>query len=137
MRRELAVLEAELPPPTDDGLRIAGVCDPGLRRPHNEDALAFATGTTDGERWSVLVVCDGVSSSSHAEQASAIASKTACDALAHFARSGDVALEPGASAVAQAIRAAHVAVCAADRARAPATTRPARRSWRAWCGAAG
>jgi PPM family protein phosphatase len=112
VRRELAVLEAELPPPTDDGLRIAGVCDPGLRRPHNEDALAFATGTTDGERWSVLVVCDGVSSSSHAEQASAIASKTACDALAHFARSGDVSLEPGANAVAQAIRAAHVAVCA-------------------------
>lgn len=112
VRRELAVVEAELAPPTDDGLRIAGVCDPGLRRPHNEDALAFATGTTGGERWSVLVVCDGVSSSSHAEQASAIAAKTACDALAHFARSGDVSLEPGANAVALAIRAAHVAVCA-------------------------
>jgi serine/threonine protein phosphatase PrpC/predicted nucleic acid-binding Zn ribbon protein len=112
VRRELAIIEAELPPPTDDGLRIAGVCDPGLRRPHNEDAMSFATGMTDGERWTVLVVCDGVSSSSHAEQASAIASKTACDALAHFARTGDVALEPGANAVAQAIRAAHVAVCA-------------------------
>jgi serine/threonine protein phosphatase PrpC len=112
MRRELALVERELAPPTDDGLRIAGVCDPGLRRAHNEDALSFASGTTFGERWSVLVVCDGVSSSSHAERASALASKTACDALAHFARSGDVAVEPGAMAVAQAIRAAHVAVCA-------------------------
>jgi PPM family protein phosphatase len=112
IRRELAVMERDLAPPTDDGLRIAGVCDPGLRRPHNEDAFSFATGTTEGERWSVLVVCDGVSSSSHAEQASAIASKTACDALAHFARTGDVVMEPGALAVAQAIRSAHVAVCA-------------------------
>jgi serine/threonine protein phosphatase PrpC len=88
------------------------VCDPGLRRPHNEDALASARGVTRGEPWTVLVVCDGVSSSSHAEQASAVASKTACDALAHFARSGDVAFEAGASAVAAAIRAAHLAVCA-------------------------
>jgi PPM family protein phosphatase len=112
VRRELTAIERELPPPTDDGLRIAGVCDPGLRRPHNEDALAFATGMTNGERWSVLVVCDGVSSSSHAELASAIAAKTACDALAHFSRSGDVAFEAGANAVAQAIRAAHVAICA-------------------------
>src|SRR5262249_51932115 len=66
VRREIAAVEVEVAPPTDDGLRIAGVCDPGLRRPHNEDAMAFATGTTGGERWSVLVVCDGVSSSSHA-----------------------------------------------------------------------
>jgi serine/threonine protein phosphatase PrpC len=112
VRREIAAVELEIAPPTDDGLRIAGVCDPGLRRPHNEDALAFATGKTGGERWSVLVVCDGVSSSSHAEQASALAAKTACDALAHFARSGDVAFEAGAPAVSLAIRAAHVAVCA-------------------------
>jgi serine/threonine protein phosphatase PrpC len=112
VRREIAAVELEIGPPTDDGLRIAGVCDPGLKRPHNEDAMAFATGSTGGERWSVLVVCDGVSSSSHAEQASALASKTACDALAHFARSGDVSFEAGAPAVAHAIRAAHVAVCA-------------------------
>jgi serine/threonine protein phosphatase PrpC len=112
VRREIAAVELEIAPPTDDGLRIAGVCDPGLRRPHNEDAMAFATGTTAGERWSVLVACDGVSSSAHAEQASAIAAKTACDALAHFAKVGDVAFEAGSPAVAQAIRAAHVAVCA-------------------------
>ena len=114
VRREIAAVEFELSPPTDDGQRIAGVCDPGLRRPHNEDALAFATGTTDGERWTVLVVCDGVSSSSHAEQASAIASKTACDELAQFARSGDVSFEAAPAAVARAIRAAHAAVCAIE-----------------------
>jgi serine/threonine protein phosphatase PrpC len=57
-------------------------------------------------------VCDGVSSSSHAELASAVAAKTACDALAHFARSGDVAFEGGAAALTTAIKAAHVAVCA-------------------------
>jgi serine/threonine protein phosphatase PrpC len=111
VRGELAAIERELGQPVDDGVLVAGVCDPGLRRPHNEDAQAFASGTTDGEPWSVLVVCDGVSSSSHADQASAIASKTACDALAHFARSGDVSVEAGAVAVAHAIRAAHVAVC--------------------------
>jgi serine/threonine protein phosphatase PrpC len=112
VRREIAAVELDLAPPTDDGLRIAGVCDPGLRRPHNEDALAFATGTTDGERWSVLVVCDGVSSSSHADRASAIASKTACDTLAQSAREGDVSSDAGKNAVAQAIHAAHAAVCA-------------------------
>lgn len=112
VRGELSLIETELAPPPEEARRIVGVCDPGLRRPHNEDALSFATGTTNGETWSVLVVCDGVSSSSHAEEASAIAAKTACDVLAHFARSGDVSLEPGANAVAQAIRAAHVAVCA-------------------------
>jgi serine/threonine protein phosphatase PrpC len=126
VRRELAAVERELGPPPDDGQLIAGVCDPGLKRPHNEDAFTFATGTTGGERWTVLVVCDGVSSSTHAERASTAAAKTACDALAHFARVGDVAFEAGAAAVAHAIRSAHVAVCAqgieADGGDPPGTT---------------
>jgi PPM family protein phosphatase len=113
-RAELEVIDRETQVPVDDGSRIAGVCDPGLRRPHNEDAMASARGTTAGEAWTVLVVCDGVSSSSHAEQASAVAAKTACDALAHFASVGDVAHEAGSSAVAAAIKAAHIAVCAQD-----------------------
>jgi serine/threonine protein phosphatase PrpC len=112
VRREIAAVELDLAPPADDGLRIAGVCDPGLRRPHNEDALTFATGTTDGERWSVLVVCDGVSSSAHADRASASASKTACESLEHAARAGAASHDGGETAVAQAIRAAHAAVCA-------------------------
>lgn len=112
VRGELAAIAGEILVPSGDGSRIAGVCDPGLRRPHNEDAFASAHGVTHGEPWTVLVVCDGVSSSTHAEQASAVAAKTACDALAHFAKVGDVAHEAGATAVAAAIRAAHVAVCA-------------------------
>ncbi len=114
VRRELDAVDREIPLPAQDASRLAGVCDPGLRRPHNEDAMASAHGEAGGEPWTILVVCDGVSSSTHAEQASAVASKTACDALAHFARSGDVAHEAGASAVAAAIRAAHIAVCAQD-----------------------
>jgi serine/threonine protein phosphatase PrpC len=112
VRGELVAVERELePPPRQEG-NVGGVCDPGLRRPHNEDAFAVATGVVGVERWSVLVVCDGVSSSTHAEQASTIAAKTARDALAHFARSGDVSHEQPVVAVATAIRAAHVAVCA-------------------------
>jgi serine/threonine protein phosphatase PrpC len=109
---ELDAVERELePPPRREG-RVDGVCDPGLRRPHNEDAFAAAAGIQDREPWTILVVCDGVSSSTHAEQASTIAAKTACDALAHFARTGDVGHEAAAGAVGAAIRAAHVAVCA-------------------------
>ena len=113
VRAELDAIDAEGPLTPDDGTGVAGVCNPGLRRSHNEDALATASGVTGGEPWTVLVVCDGVSSSTCAEQASAVASKTACDALAHFARSGDQAFEGASGAVSAAIRAAHVAVCAA------------------------
>jgi serine/threonine protein phosphatase PrpC len=112
VRGELLSIERELALPADTGSPLGGVCHAGLRRPHNEDALASARGTTQGEPWTVLVVCDGVSSSSNADQAAMVASKTACDALAHFARSGDVAHEAASAAVAAAIRAAHIAVCA-------------------------
>jgi serine/threonine protein phosphatase PrpC len=107
-REELVAAEATLAKRCGD---IAELCDPGLRRNHNEDATAVAEGEIRGEAFKVLVVCDGVSSSTHAEQASSIASKVARDALAHFARSGDILREGSSSAVAAAIRAAHVAVC--------------------------
>jgi serine/threonine protein phosphatase PrpC len=97
----------------NDGAPVCAICDPGLCRDHNEDATAVASGTVGAgqEPWVVLVVCDGVSSSMHADQASSIASRVACDALAHFARSGDMEHEAAAGAVAAAIRAAHVAIC--------------------------
>lgn len=95
----------------NDGALVCAICDQGLCRDHNEDATAVASGTVGGEPWGVLVVCDGVSSSMHAGQASSIASRVACDALAHFARSGDMEYEAAAGAVAAAIHAAHVAVC--------------------------
>ncbi len=115
LRAEISAAFARVvdaPTPLDRAL--GALCDGGFRRDHNEDACAVATGETNGERWTVLVVCDGVSSSTHAEQASAIASKTACDALAHFARSGDVAFEAATAAMSQAIRAAHLAICASN-----------------------
>lgn len=93
---------------------LAELCDPGLRRNHNEDATGIAQGETNGEPWSVLVVCDGVSSSTHAEQASNIAAKVATDTLAHFARSGDITHEGVTSAVLAAIRSAHLAICTSD-----------------------
>ena len=65
---------------------LADLCDPGLRRHHNEDAVALARGERDGEPFQVMVVCDGVSSSTHAERASAIASEVARDAIAEDSR---------------------------------------------------
>jgi len=92
---------------------VAELCDPGLRRHHNEDAVAVVQGEALGEPFTVLVVCDGVSSSTHADQASSIASRVACDAIAAFARSGDV-LGDASPSVLEAIRAAHRAICDAN-----------------------
>jgi serine/threonine protein phosphatase PrpC len=113
-RKELrAIVDAGVvPPAAAPRPRVAYVCDPGMKRGYNEDAGAVATGESAGERWAVLVVCDGVSSSTHADQASLIASKTACDTLAHFAKSGDIGFEAATQAVATAVRAAHIAICA-------------------------
>ncbi len=107
-----ALLKEPVPVPDEDLPGLAELCDPGLKRDHNEDATAIASGGSARDAWAVLVVCDGVSSSTHAEQASTIAAHTTRDALAHFARSGDIAHEGAASAMKAAIRAAHVSVCA-------------------------
>lgn len=111
-RAELEAVALLLALPPEDAPNAALLCDPGLKRDHNEDATAIASGRIGDEPWTVLVVCDGVSSSVHAEQASAIAAKTACDVLSHFARSGDILHEPSNAAVEVAIRAAHLAICA-------------------------
>ena len=111
-RAHVERLRAAMPEPQGESPSLAALTDMGVRHPHNEDAVAVASGTTGGEPWIVMVVCDGVSSSTHAEQASTIAAKTARDALAHFARSGDSGFETTTTAVSEAIRSAHVAVCA-------------------------
>ncbi|MFG3440059.1 PP2C family serine/threonine-protein phosphatase [Nonomuraea sp. NPDC047897] len=55
----------------------AGVTHKGLRRARNEDAMALlAHGAA-----TVAVVCDGVGSSPRADEASAVAARTAADAL--------------------------------------------------------
>jgi PPM family protein phosphatase len=103
---------------------MADLCDPGLWRPYNQDSTAMDHGVTStGEPYVVMVVCDGVSSSSFSERASQLAARAARDALGHFARSPDIGYDSGASAVAQAIRAAHLAICA-DHVAAPVTDPP-------------
>jgi len=90
------------------------LCDAGLWRPYNQDSTALDHGVTaGGEPFVIMVVCDGVSSSPFSERASRVAARAARDALGHFARSPDIAHDSAASAVAQAIRAAHLAICAA------------------------
>jgi serine/threonine protein phosphatase PrpC len=91
-----------------DKARAALLSDRGMKRAENEDAAAVEMG--DG--WTALVVCDGVSSSNHAREASEMASSTACATLARIARSRELSGGGAVQAVATAIRAGHAAVCA-------------------------
>ncbi|MEU8102994.1 protein phosphatase 2C domain-containing protein [Nonomuraea muscovyensis] len=64
----------------------AGVTHKGLRRARNEDAMALLDGgpatPSRTPSHTVAVVCDGVGSSPRADEASAVAARTAADALA-------------------------------------------------------
>ncbi len=131
-REELALIETEMTvAPSETAKGITDLSDRGFRQEHNEDATAVAAGEIAAgarkpeEAWSVLVVCDGVSSSAHAAAASSIAATTTRDALAAFARSGAILSESAGAAMAAAIRSAHQAICEAaasmrHAARAPA-----------------
>jgi serine/threonine protein phosphatase PrpC len=113
LRTALDGVSAEIERPHTSA-RVAELCDAGLWRPYNQDATAVDQGSTAaGEPFVILVVCDGVSSSSFSERASRLAARAARDALGHFARSPDIDHESTAAAVSQAIRAAHLAICAA------------------------
>ena len=98
-----------------EGSTAAALSDPGLRRAHHEDATALTVGDAGGEPFAILVVCDGVSSSTHADVASRIAAAVSRDSLAHFARQSLHAATPDeiSRAVAIAIREGHVAICTA------------------------
>lgn len=89
----------------------AAARDAGLVRDHDQDATSIGVGEHPAP-WAVLVVCDGVSSSTRSDQASTLAARTTRDALAHFLRAGDAEYEAVAGAVASAIRAAHITTCA-------------------------
>ncbi|WP_406832299.1 PP2C family serine/threonine-protein phosphatase [Pedococcus sp. KACC 23699] len=65
----------ELPAPW-----VAAVCDRGVRHTRNEDAVALAAGPGPGGH-AVLVVCDGVSSSTDSDVASLAAARAARDVL--------------------------------------------------------
>ncbi len=62
----------------DGGPKAAGVSDRGTRHFQNEDA--FAVVQRDG--WTAAVLCDGVSNSPRADEASAAAARSISDALA-------------------------------------------------------
>jgi serine/threonine protein phosphatase PrpC len=68
---------------------IAGVTDRGLRHPRNEDAMALATVDTSGGPVAIGVVCDGVSSSPRADEASLTGARTAVRALLASVRRGE------------------------------------------------
>ena len=60
---------------------VGGVCDRGVRHTRNEDAVALDAGPEPGSH-AVLVVCDGVSSSTDSDVASLAAARAARDVLA-------------------------------------------------------
>ncbi|MGW0609717.1 PP2C family serine/threonine-protein phosphatase [Streptomyces sp. NPDC002788] len=61
---------------------VAAVSDRGLRHHRNEDAFAIgSTALPDGSPASVAIVCDGVSSATRPDDASAAASKAASETL--------------------------------------------------------
>jgi serine/threonine protein phosphatase PrpC len=103
---------------------IAGVTDRGLRHSRNEDAMAFAViGAGTGWPTSVVVVCDGVSTSTDPDRASQLAADTALEHLVLSLRHGD----PAPASTSAAIEAAQRSVLALseiypDRSTAPSCT---------------
>jgi PPM family protein phosphatase len=103
---------------------IAGVSDRGLRHSRNEDAMAFAVlGAESGWPTSVVVVCDGVSTSTDPDKASQLAAETSLEHLVLALRRG----EPAPASTSAAIEAAQQAVLALgegypDRTMAPSCT---------------
>ncbi|HYN68057.1 MAG TPA: PP2C family serine/threonine-protein phosphatase [Ornithinibacter sp.] len=94
---------------------VAAVCDRGVRHHSNEDAVAVAAGpASDGH--AVLVVCDGVSSSTDSDVASLAAARAARDVLTSAGPlgAGTVATKvaAGAKALVLAVDAANEAVIA-------------------------
>jgi serine/threonine protein phosphatase PrpC len=85
---------------------LAGVSDRGLRHYQNEDAMALATAQDADGPVALAVVCDGVSSSSQAAEASLLAAQAAIEVLLAAVRtSADLG-----DASAEAVAAARVAV---------------------------
>ena len=98
------------PPPRDHvewdgGPRAAGVSDRGARHFHNEDAFAVV----QRDDWIAAVLCDGVSNSPRADEASAVAAKAICDALGAGLESG---VQKGTELMVAAVAGAHEVVLA-------------------------
>ena len=84
---------------------VAGVCDRGIRHSRNEDAMALDARTEPGSR-AVLVVCDGVSSSTDSDVASLAAARAARDVIARASGSGIGTASAKVAATSKAIDAA-------------------------------
>jgi PPM family protein phosphatase len=89
---------------------LAAATHRGRAHQVDEDAYAVGRRKRDGHPLHALVVCDGVSSSSHGEQAAARAAQAALDVLLAGA-DGPGPLD-GPAALRDAVRAAHRAACA-------------------------
>lgn len=63
-------------------VQMAGACDPGRARDHNEDAIAIQE--DDGRGYYVALVCDGMGGHNAGELASAIAVETISEYLERF-----------------------------------------------------
>jgi serine/threonine protein phosphatase PrpC len=86
---------------------MALISDKGLRHHRNEDAGAIRA----TEAFSVLVVCDGVSTTANPDQASAAAAAAVADAVAAGLSGHEPAAEEAVSVLAGAVAAAQAAVC--------------------------
>lgn len=100
---------------------VAGVCDRGARRTRNEDAMALIASESPGERC-VLIVLDGVSSSTDSDVASLAGARAARDALRGPVPRGLGTPESRESAMHNAITAAAAAAQAAIVAHTPSDT---------------
>jgi serine/threonine protein phosphatase PrpC len=78
---------------------VAGVTDRGLRHYRNEDAMALATADAGSGPAVVAVVCDGVSTSAHSDEASLAAGRSAADVLLAAVRTGGDLLAASRAAV--------------------------------------
>jgi len=102
---------------------VAGVTDRGLRHSRNEDAMALATTQSPGGPVALAVVCDGVSTSSHPDEASQAASQVALQVLLAAVRSDADLAESSTRAVRAAQQAlSDLADSASLRANAPSAT---------------
>lgn len=102
-RRAIDAIDLATPAPAPS----AALSDIGLWRERNDDvALVASGGARDNAVWHALVVCDGVSSVSHAGGAAAVAARSARDEIV---RGAPTASEP-AHIVGIAVRAADLAV---------------------------
>lgn len=81
---------------------VGGSCDRGVRHHRNEDAMALAV--SEETRHAVLVVCDGVSTSTDSDVASLAAARAARDELAANRPQGMATPESRAAAIVATIK---------------------------------